>query len=431
MSNASEPKILIISESFSAGSAITGINLFSKWSKDNLLCASPTINEFSCNFSSYYYLGNKERDPFFPLNIIKKFPESRIINCNEIKIQNKKNNSVSFGRKVYKKIVPLLEYLGLYNYRIRYRLSSQFCSWINENKPKYIYSSIGSIGMAKFILDILDQFSDVKLITHGYDDWVYPRYRTIAKKYLIRRADSLMQKIVIKSSKLFAVSELMATEYEMRYGRKFYPFPNPVGVDKEPNFNYVDSPVKRITYIGKIASFNAEAICEMMQAVDLINNSDRYKIIFDIYTGTDDLTRNSYISYKGMNTIFHSAVPNEEIPSILKKSTILYLPVSISDEIASFTKYSISTKLSEYFASGTPVIYCGPDSIAMADIIRKYKCAFSITEKGVDKIYSAVIQLLDDKVMMAEYSKNAYNLAATHFDKSVVAQKFYEAIVEE
>ena len=28
MSNASEPKILIISESFSAGSAITGINLF-------------------------------------------------------------------------------------------------------------------------------------------------------------------------------------------------------------------------------------------------------------------------------------------------------------------------------------------------------------------------------------------------------------------
>ena len=354
MSKMPEPKILIISQLFSAGNAITAINLFSKWNKENLLCASPIINEFSSKFSSYYFLGNKERVLFFPFNIINRIPNSRIINSIETNEQNIK--SQLFTKKVYKKILmPFLELIGVYDYRIRYKLSSEFCSWVNDNKPKYIYSSIGSIGMAKFILDIIDKFPDIKLITHGYDDWVYPKYKTIFRKHLIRKSNALMQEIVSKSSMLFAASELMATEYKALYGKDFYTFHNPVDIFNEPDFRYVDTYEKKITYIGKIADFNAEAICKMMKAVDIININDKYKVVFDIYTGTDYLTRNTLISYKGMNTIFHDPVTNDEILTILRESTILYLPISISDEIISHTKYSMSTKLSEYFASRTPV----------------------------------------------------------------------------
>ena len=47
----------------------------------------------------------------------------------------------------------------------------------------------------------------------------------------------------------------------------------------------------------------------------------------------------------------------------------------------------------------------------------------------VNKIYSAISQLLNDELMMIKYSKNAYHLAINSFDKSIVSQNFYDAIV--
>ena len=67
-----EPKILIISEFFEAGDAITTLSLFSKWDKTNIFCASRELNNHSNKFGSTYTLGHNEIKYVFPISKFKK-----------------------------------------------------------------------------------------------------------------------------------------------------------------------------------------------------------------------------------------------------------------------------------------------------------------------------------------------------------------------
>ena len=69
------PKVLILSDRFHSGDAITAINLFSKWKRNCLFCASRYPDYFANNFSSTYLLGSEEIHFSFPLNLLN-YPHS-------------------------------------------------------------------------------------------------------------------------------------------------------------------------------------------------------------------------------------------------------------------------------------------------------------------------------------------------------------------
>ena len=159
--------VLILSRGFSAGDAITTLNLFSRWPKANMFCASPIRSSFYSDFNQYYYMGNKEISLMKPFSYLEKVPSSEILSSHI----STDSGKLSLLRRLYKGVgIPVMRWLDLYENRMTIHLSDSFKSWIRNIRPDVIYTSAGDTEFAKFILSVKKEFPEIPLVVHTFDD---------------------------------------------------------------------------------------------------------------------------------------------------------------------------------------------------------------------------------------------------------------------
>ena len=407
-----DPKVLILSENFIAGDAITGLNLFSKWDKRSKYIASRHTLFFYKNFQEGYLIGDKEIRFRFPFKLFNKVPKSRVVNCEAEKPSQKRHAGKLLSKLYLELVVPFMKWLGVFSYRASYLVSDQFLQWVDELSPECVYSSVGSLNMAEFVHSLMINRPNLKYIIHGYDDWPEPNYYTITSAYT-KRSLTLLDSIMSQATLTFSTTEKMAEDYAKRYKREFLTYPNPVEklVISSENLKHQEG----ITFVGKILNHNLKSILLLESA---LAKSD-LNITLHIYSEVRDNIRKEILS-KYKNTIIHGWVDHDEIKKILINSRILYLPISIDKQTKKFTRYSMSTKMSEYLSSGVPVLYHGPSGIAMTEMLEKHRCAFIVKENKEDSILSAIREILEDNEKSKIVLKNAQSLFFDKFEKEKV-----------
>ncbi len=420
--NSNDFSILILSRGFKAGDAITTLNLFSQWPKENLFCASLTESEYAKEVADFYFLGDKEVSYSFPFNHISHPSVSHRGVRQDRK--EKSNRKKSFKTVCYEKFIrPVMQRLDLYETRFALSISSEFEAWIKEIKPDVIYTSVGDIAMAKFILEVNKKFPDIKIIIHGFDDWLSPSYRIIRESNHRQHAEALLKEVLGIASGYFSSTEMMAKEYNDRYGYKFTCFTNPARITAS---DCTLQPTPNIVFTGKIGWHNHIALRDMMAAVEEIN-SNVEQLYFDIFTDTPAEQIENFLGSLPPCTRIHPPVPNTEIPDILASAHVVYLPISIDIQTAKFTRYSMSTKMGEYLASGTPMIYYGPDGIAMTEFLKGKDCAQVVTKRGKENLILALNQALHGN--NEESLKRASAIANQYFNADIVSRNFKDAIL--
>lgn len=418
--------VLIISRGFKAGDAITTLNLFSEWPKENLYCASLVGSEYTKDVAEFYFLGNKEVTYSFPFKYISHPAKS------DIGTKNYGTELIhkSLIKNVYQKIVrPLMQRLDFYETRLSIDLSPEFEEWIKKIDPSAIYTSIGDIPTAEFILKIKDRFPEIKIIIHGFDDWLTPSYKIVYPSKHRAKADKLLKKILDISSGFLTSCEKMANEYHDRYGYQFTVFTNPAKITKitktKKTNNEVQSP--SVVFTGKIGWHNNIALKDMIEAVEQINRQGKI-LEFNIYTDTSKEQINYFLGKLTKSTHICPSVPNHEIPMILSLASAVFLPITIDEKTKKFTRYSMSTKMGEYLASGSPMIYYGPEDIAMTEFLQDKNCSINVTSRGVNYLKQALINALNNN--NDEMLDNARLLADKVFNIDIVSKNFKQKIIE-
>lgn len=414
------PKILILSRGFRAGDAITTLNLFSQWPKENLYCASLVETEYSKNVSDFYLLGDREIKYRFPFNYIyKPLPSHR----GPYLVKNEGNTKeTSILKRIYDNIVrPIMQRLDLYETRFSISLSKEFETWLEQIKPEAIYTSIGDIPMAEFLIKIHERCPKIKILIHGFDDWFSPAYRLINGNKHRNVSVSLFKEILSFSTGFFTSSEKMASDYKAQFGYHFTCFPNPVKVDPPLKIEHKHT-YDNIVFTGKIGWHNQSAISDMMKVVEKINSHNTKKIYFDIYT---DITPNELKCFIGTiptSTRIHKSIPNQEIPNLLASASAVFLPISTDKQTTRFTRYSMSTKMGEYLASGVPMIYYGPEGIAMTEFLQKEKCCETIINESLNTLYDVVLKTISDPD--PDMIKKAWIIADKNFNINTIGPRF-------
>ena len=435
ISNNKESKVVIISSSFIAGNAITGLNLFSKWNKKNLYCATMSKLSFEHidSFDSMYFLGDKERYSILPFNSLLPIAKSCIISEPQTESHLPKLKKKNRIRAIYNIIVnPLLSFFGFYDRRFKYKVSDDFKNWVNTIKPDYFYSHIGSYGLAEFAIEIQKEFPDIKFITHSYDDWSNRNNASINLFKRIRdyKSNLLLNQIIKKSYLCFATSELMAEEFQKSYHREFQCFYNPARINYNEHHKISDQSHHTITYIGKIANHNKDAIADMIKAIDIINKKSEIRILFNIYSPNYEKDFKVYFP-RTDSTVYHNPLPHNRIVEVLSKSSFVFLPITISKNNIAFTRYSFSTKISEYCASRVPILYYGPYDIAMAKILIDNDSAFYLSERNLNKLIDLLINAITNYTEIEKKVQNAFNLVKGVLDIDIISKKYYSTLNKE
>lgn len=415
--------------------AITLSNLFGSFPKENLFMVGSQemvqlskldgyLNNFGLDDKDYYHR--------FPLGIFlnlwklfrkknsdlstKETPKTRSNSLNTMGITKK----YSFRSLCF----VFFQRLGLDHLFFRQIISNELRSWIKKSDPDYFYAVLSTRHSILFAEKLVLEFSK-PIVIHIMDDWPATiGNKSVFYRFWNRIINLELRRLLQVTHKKIAISELMAIEYSNRFGGDWLYFHNPVDVSLwSPKITSKISSVNdfRILYSGRLSTGVSETIKLVSDVVDNLNDTTNHKVSFQIQSnskpGWIDKYRNSYFSYY---------ISYNLLPDLFSSVDLLLLPYDFDGRSFDFIRLSMPTKLTEYMASGTPILIVAPIDCALSHLAIKSQFAHIVTTTSFSDLRDNLLFVLENKELRDFYRSNAISLVNSTFEIKKVQSAFLE-----
>lgn len=253
------------------------------------------------------------------------------------------------------------------------RIPAGVRSLIKEFAPDVVYSLLGSlrvIGMAGALSEELG----VPVLPHFMDDWVNTLYTSgelwgIPKRILERRMDRLIRSAPCG----VGISDPMSEEYSSHFGIPFTTVANPA---HESFFSIPpprNSDCRTVMYVGGLHLGRARALVEVADSLAQLPRGPGGRRETTLVVHCPDSHHRLYgagLRNHDCITLAGSLAPRE-VPAALALADVLLHVESPDKDTISFTRLSVSTKISQYLASGRPILCYAPSHLASSRMVRE------------------------------------------------------------
>lgn len=425
------PRVLIMGETFhySSGGGVTLCNLFKKFSPESLAVISSyiTIGKSIPNMChNYYCLGKSNVRILWPFNYFIKVPSSGSYNAS-----NSSGTTVYRTNKKAKFLKKISYFIGISPILIKYRISKNIIEWINDFNPDILYVQCSGYAMLSFVEE-LHNIIGLPMVFHVMDDWISINQSFFLSNMWKRKTECVFKKILSHTSLNLSISEGMSEEYLRRYGKKFIPFHNPIDVDKWINQYKINYSInqRRVTMLhsGRIGYPTSTSIIELARAITKINNEGMYLIELQIQSPfIPEILLKQIRRFSCINII--EPVSHSELPNVYSKVDLLVIPIDFSKKAERFCKFSMSTKISEFMISGTPIILYAPESIFMVQHAKQYGWAKLITNNNIDYIADDIIEVIKSMSYREKVGKNARIFSVKNYNSHFIRAHFEDRLI--
>lgn len=298
---------------------------------------------------------------------------------------------------------------------------------IRNFQPNCIYTLGNAIDIMKYVYKVAEEFQ-INILPHFMDNW-QESHRYGEDKYPchLKVTQFWLKKIYSKSVCALAISQKMAEVYEKRWNKKHYALMNTIDVKKFCCISEKED-CRVISYVGGLHLNRYKSLMEIAKAIDIINSDKSMHLILKIFTDEKSINRYSDKLMKYHCVELHEYVPHDKIVEIYKISNILVHIETFDLEYRSFIMYSLSTKISEYLASGRAIFLYAPNDIFVSEYLKQNNAAETVSDK--DKLVGAIKHLLFDEQYKNIICKNALSLAFQNHDIKSTRQVFEKAVNE-
>ena len=108
---------------------------------------------------------------------------------------------------------------------------------------------------------------------------------------------------------------------------------------------------------------------------------------------------------------------------------LLVIPYDFDRQSVQFIKFSMSTKVSEYMASGTPILVYAPEETAVVKYARSEKWGSVVSQRNKTLLKQMIIQLIQTPDLRESLGSQARNLASQNHDAVKVREQFRRVLV--
>lgn len=227
------------------------------------------------------------------------------------------------------------------------------------------------------------------------------------------------------ASNVFVMSEGMQDYYFNKYNIKTVLLPHPIDLDDFGGLGESDLQRKEKCNIlftgGMIYDLQIDAIVNLVQAIVEIP-----EVEFHIYTRLSQGSLKRLGIY-GENVICHEHTDIKTINKVQKQADILFLPNSFDRVHSKILKTASPVKMSEYLASGVPILVHAPPYAYISWYARKYGWGLVVDKPNPGLLKEAILKLLSNKKLQQDLVKNAQQTALLH-DQDRVAGIFKKAL---
>jgi len=314
------------------------------------------------------------------------------------------------------------------------RMSPPLRAWIRGFAPDVVYSQLGNLPMMSLVEQIIDEF-DCPLALHIMDDWPSFLYRSGALQGVVRAdMERRMRSLTNRAASLLTISDAMAAEYEARYGRAFLSFHNPVDLKHWDELaaayrvvpsSSADRPL-HIVYAGRVGTGNADSVLDVAEIVSEMSSRGE-RIAMQVNTPDADTPVAIRIAeYPGV--VVTPGGEYARVPSLMEAADILLLPLDFDERSVRLMRLSMPTKVSEYLASGRPVLTYAPRGSATADYARGDEWSIVVDERDPAALRRALESLIHDDALRRDMGTRARQCAVENHDAGRVRTQFRAAL---
>ena len=291
---------------------------------------------------------------------------------------------------------------------------SQAYKWIDVFDPDVVFFQGFSMAYGyDFALNVCEK-RNIPMIIELTDDYTHRLYPlSIIEKINNTRYLKVFAEAIRRSSKVIVISELMKEEYEKRFGGNMIVMMNSV---TQPN----NTETKRVTgdyvYAGNLLLNRWRILKNLGKALSQSNPG----AVLNIYTPDEppkkilkSLTKVKSINYGGR-------LKKDELEERLKKCEYVVHVEAFDKKNRKITRLSMSTKISEYVASGAKLLAIGPSDVASMRRIAECKLGMCINSPTVSSIISSLKS--KDKVLIDDSQKKQFLIECDSHRNSMYIQ---------
>ena len=257
------------------------------------------------------------------------------------------------------------------------------------------------------------------------DDWVEHLYEESFVAPLIQNVvRHSFRELAEASTNRYTIGDLMAEEYQERYGLSFTPL---MQCDDVERFKCVKSEGERdwkninIVYSGTLSLDRWRSFIHLAKAAeDLQTEGVTVKIViyapFIPAEAGDNLNKLPSIT-------LHNALTDKDVPQALSDADILFLPESFDESIRAYIKLSVSTKAHLYMMTGRPILVYGPPEIGTVVYAKREKWGYVVEKEGVNYLSDALRKLLINKEFRDILVMKGKSVAARNHDSKITRER--------
>ncbi len=242
-----------------------------------------------------------------------------------------------------------------------------------------------------------------------------------------------MPRAVCAARRLWCVSEGMRESIAARLGKEgllLLPTADLAEFQSKTNSNQrPEGAPLRIIYTGAIYGMQLDALQRLVRIVNAGHGSDliSLRVSLTLYTSASA----DYLRKIGLElgaNVNLDKVEHQQMPVTLANADILFLPMSFEPGMKHIVSTSIPSKISEYVASGVPILAHGPAYCSAVRYCREFDCGLVVDQPDDAALRGALIRLATDDGLRARLSANALKAAERNHDAPRVVANFLEEL---
>lgn len=299
---------------------------------------------------------------------------------------------------------------------------------LREIQPDCVYALLGNYWLTRVTVDVCRDLN-LPFYLHVTDDYAGPLYANSPLRDWLAGASRLaFEEAVSESAGRAAISPVMAEEYQRRYGRPWDWFTTLIDPQEyQPLPRSGDTKALRLVYAGGLKLGRDQVLLRLADALQAFCKHSGASAVLDVF--------GAYVSTAatGQRLEDHPLVrmrgwaDPSTLPTTFHQSDILVHVESPDPAIAAYTRWSFSTKLSQYMMAGRPILGVGPADLGSMEMIRRTRSGVTISDAELQTT-DRLAEFLTDKAALHHYANQGREWAEEWFDVSKGRARFRERI---
>ena len=180
----------------------------------------------------------------------------------------------------------------------------------------------------------------------------------------------------------------------------------------------------RVVYAGSVQTMHLDGLLAVAEAIHHLRAAG-HDIELVLHT-TPWFARYYSDYWTRWEVVMGGLVPYDNLFDVLRSADLLLVTLSFKPELAHMAMYSLLTKITDYMATGVPLLVCGPAGSASVNFVNRWGCGLACDTNDVGHISDLLRDQLRRPQKNAQLAARAYQVLRSEFSTKPVQQRLYD-----